>query len=426
MYASDMGRRNVFTEPYAMPCFPMRDFDATRPGMEVGYVRGGRPGGEYWSGAQMQPWLRKQREMGRVALPNLECTGADDGQLAACVRAAYGNGARYVTLYNWHHRPDIAVLLQKIAATLDLAPVAMWQPQSGRPSASSRREFVAPEDAFGVNRVDVYPVRRIEAGERFRVSVSVTGGASASVVWSSPAAGHAAGTPLRVWLPFLLPITPGARGEARLEPLQAGAPAFSAAADGGLAMKLHADTATERRRSLAIQDRQDAVDLLSDLRRRQEALTIQARMALESAEEALRNGDPRQSYLLGVRAEQLSLPAQFAVPKGGARLAPYYAHVMCPVDGVRAALSAYDPQRVRVQVWSPVSQVVTLRWKGRETSGRVSPGFPLELELVDVRATPPSARRRLPRRRPAPSRPSPPRTAPRPADPGAGILYPAR
>lgn len=428
LFATDLARRNVFTEPYAMACFPMQGFDPTRPGLEVGYVRGARSGGAYWSGAQMQPWLRKQRELGRVALPNLESTGADDGQLAACIRAAYANGARFVTLYNWHHRPEIGELLRRVATTLDVAPVATWTPQPGTPPSSLRRGFVARADAYGANRVDLFAARRIEPGERYRVTVRIRGGGSASSVWESPAGGHAAGVPVRVWLPFLLPLTPGAPCEAWVEPLQSGAPAFAPASDGGLAIKVHADAAAERRRSIAIQDRQDAVDLIACLRERGRNLTAQARSALAEAEEALRLGDPRGAYIRGIAAEQLTLPAQFAVPRGGARLAPYNVHVVCPTDGVRAALTAYDRDRVRIQVRSPVSQTVTLRWRGRQTSGLASPGFPLELELVERSVERPVRRRAAParpRRPAAPTRPLP-GAVPRPVDPAAGILYPAR
>jgi hypothetical protein len=42
VFASDLARRNVFTEPYAMPLYPMLDVTPFHPGLEVGYVRDGR------------------------------------------------------------------------------------------------------------------------------------------------------------------------------------------------------------------------------------------------------------------------------------------------------------------------------------------------------------------------------------------------
>src|SRR5205823_6527101 len=106
-FAEDLARRNIFTEPYAMPLFPLNEVNSAHPGLELGYVSDGRSGGEYWSGAAMLPWLLKERERGRIALPNLECSGATNDELLTCLRAAYACGARFATLYNWSQQPAI-------------------------------------------------------------------------------------------------------------------------------------------------------------------------------------------------------------------------------------------------------------------------------------------------------------------------------
>ncbi|MBM3492887.1 MAG: hypothetical protein FJX72_00985, partial [Armatimonadetes bacterium] len=156
--ADDLVRRNVYTEPYAMPVFPMRGVNPLRPGLEVGYVRDARSGGQYWSGSMMLPWLIKERERGRIALPNLECTGADDGQLVACLCAVYAHGGRYATLNNWHHRNNLPQLLNRFVKAVETPTAAAWPPGAADAAVQPAKEriYTAGPDAFGLNVITAY------------------------------------------------------------------------------------------------------------------------------------------------------------------------------------------------------------------------------------------------------------------------------
>lgn len=382
-FSEDLVRRNIFTEPYAMPVFPMRGVNDRRPGLEVGYVRGGRSGGEYWSGARMLPWLLKEREMGRIALPNLECTGADGAQLAACLRAAYACGARFATLYNWHHHADITRTLDAFSRSVDAPAGPAFAPTGTRESAGPgwSRTYTAPPDAFGVNRVDLFRADRGTEPLRVRVTVRSEGAANGPLLSATAYLPSAAGAgAASVYLPTLYPQEPGTRYRVQVELMGLGA--LRLAADGRLAMRVCADIRRERARSLAIGDRQDAQDIVA-------ALALDAGVAgsryamaaLATARDLLAEDRPLDAYRAAVRAEQIRLPAAFEVPAPGARLAPYWVTVACREAPVRASIGAYDDHVASVSLRSEVAQTVTLRWGGAEASARLTPGVTATVTL---------------------------------------------
>jgi hypothetical protein len=395
-FASDLVRRNLYTEPYAMPFFPMKDANPHRPGLELGYVRNGRSGGQYCSGATMLPWLLKERERGRIALPNLECTGADGPQLVACLRSAYACGARFAVLYNWQHRTEITNVLRQFAESIIKSAGVTFLP-AARPNANTgrvmTREYVAPPEAFGINRIEFYRVDSGVETRHIRISLQtltatgkdnhLTTRNQRARVWTLDARLPPHAPVAIVYLPTLFPQQPGEHYLLRVESLDGKLLPLATAVDGGMAARLSADIALERNRSQAIADWQDAEDIiasLQDLHTRAKQSRY-ARERLDAARKLLADNRPREAYAAAVQAEQLTLPAAFDVPAPGARLAPYWVTVMCPGGPVRAVITAYTDRTAVVTVRSGVAQTVTVRWGTVETIATLSPNVPAEITL---------------------------------------------
>jgi hypothetical protein len=413
-FASDLVRRNLYTEPYAMPHFPMRDITPFHPQIEVGYVRDGRSGAEYWSGETMLPWLIRQREFGRISLPNLECTGANDEQLVACLRAAYACGARYFTLYNWHHRQNIAPLLRAFTDSIVTPAGTEWLPDAApadreRQTSHFRREYVAPAGAFGINRIELF---RRDSGAEAPAALRLRDPSQNTEV-SLPITLAPAG-PTVIYLPTLFHQVSGRRYLLTVE-----TPAgvwLAKAADGQMAARLTADILAERRRSFAIQEWQDAKDILESLKalhaRTEQSLF--AREALQQAQALLTARRPQDAYRAAIRAEQLSLPATFDLPAPGGRLVPYWVRVECPGGPIRATLVAYSKQSAVIRLRSSAAQTVRLQWGESQTTATLSPDVWAEVTLVTPRRILRPRVRRAPA--PPPARPAPPSPA-RPAAP---------
>jgi hypothetical protein len=398
-FAGDLARRNIYTEPYGMPLFPMKEVDPRRPGLEAGYVYNGRSGGQYWSGATMLPWLLKERERGRIALPNLEATGADDPQLIACLRAAYACGARFATVYNGQHRENLPQILRAFAESTETPAALEWLPAAdGQAPAASRwtREFTAPADAFGVNAVDIFP-----AGGGGAAAVTIKDADSPQDHAVTVLTGLWGGTaPVRVPLPTLFHLQPGRKIIVTIASPDGGPLALRAAADGQAAVRLVSDIALERGRSGVIQDWRDAADILEAVQGAH-ARGPQSRFARESlaeAEKLLAAGRPEDAYRAAVRSEQLSLPAAYDLPRGGGRLEPYWIAVECPGGPVWVRILTYSADAASVSIRGAVEQKVKVRWGMTEMSAQLAPGVPVEMTLVrrvaPVRSTIPVRRRR--------------------------------
>lgn len=385
VFAEDIVRRNIFTEPYAMPVFPMRGVNPWRPGLEVGYVHGARSGGEYWSGATMLPWLIKERERGRIALPNLECTGADDGQLRACLLAAFACGARYATLYNWHYRSNIRQILTETLAAIRagaghlLPEAAKAEPQS----ATAERVFRGPADAFGVNILTAIAPDGVPEGTAVRLSIRTLDEkperrAAVTVLAAKPQNGSS----LTGRLPVPFHTTPGARYALSAEVV------ISRTADQAAPLRLrptgaYMDVRVERWRSFAVADWQDAADIIAALEseRALPRMNPEAAARLELARRYLDRGRPLQAYRAAVRAEQLLYPCTFIVPAPGGRLTPFPVAVMCPEDRLRVTISDLGPRSASVMLLSNVPQTVEVRYRGRRTQATLAANMPTRVDL---------------------------------------------
>jgi hypothetical protein len=418
-FADDLVRRNIYTEPYGMPFFPMKDISDCHPQLEVGYVRDGRSGGEYFSGATMLPWLLKERERGRIALPNLECTGADDAQLVACLRAAYACGARFITLYNWPWRTNITALLAEFARSIAPVPWLTYPParravtpvplaSTPDPRKSSAgavaptaqmprplgRSWATGPGAFGINCVELYATEPIREAS-VRVEVRAEDGSRALSV-TAPVSATQAGEMMRIHLPVPFPTQPGHRY--RITAIAAGERSLPLATgeDGDLAVRLAIDIATERRRSMIVGDMQDARDITDSLLRAHATGSGNryAAAALSEARARLADGDPVAAYAAAVRAEQLTLPASFDLPAPGGRLAPYNIEVACPTAPIRATIVAVGKTAATIRMRSGSAQTVTVRWEASEITARLAPNVAAEIVLAKRDGTPPKTRRR--------------------------------
>ncbi len=402
-FAPDLPRRNLYTEPYAMPLFPMKGVSPYRPGLEVGLVRNGRSGGEYWSGATMLPWLLKERERGRIALPNLECSGADPSQVQAGLQAAYACGARFATIYNWQARAGAPKMLRAFADSIDKPAGSEFPSVAIGRGAKWEREYVAPPDAWGINRIELYPQDR--AAGPIRVSLRDMERGEEATVNTTPAMEPNAKVAV-VLLPTLFHQEPGRRYLLSVEALDTTNrdPVFGVASDIKIAARLVADIRMERTRSQSIAAWQDARDLLDSLKETHDkgGQSLFAREALERAETLFTAGRAEDAYNAGIRAEQLTLPASFALPAPGGRLAPYWITILCPNGPVRATITTYSPLAATVILKSPIAQRVTMRWGSLDTTAALTANVPAEITLVQP-AAPAAARRRprIRRRRPA-------------------------
>lgn len=387
-YARDLVRRNVFTEPYALPLYPMMDLTSLHPGLEVGYVMDGRSGGEYWSGSQMLHWLQKERERGRIALPNIECTVTDDAQLVACLRAAYACGARFSTVYNWHPRPNAAELLKRFADSIDVPPAIAWlparagaeKPQVCRADSAGRffRDYVAPDAAFGVNRVELFPIAGAVLPPRLRITLrDVEPGEAAAIALTIRVPKRTAGGTgtIVAELPALFRQMPGRHYALVVEGVGKSVSGFVAAADGRIAARLTSDIMRERWRSFLIEDWQDAADIIASLKR-VHAASAQSRYAadaLAGAERLLAAGRIREAYRTAVRAEQISLPAVYEIGVPGGRLTPYPVVIRCQKGPVRAEVRSCDERTAIISLRSAVGQGVTLRLGGFKAAVTLAP-----------------------------------------------------
>ena len=394
-FATDLVRRNVFTEPYALPLYPMLDLTSVHPGLEAGYVRDGRSGGEYWSGAQMLLWLQKERERGRIALPNIECTVTDDAQLVACLRAAYAFGARFSTVYNWHPRPNTAELLKRFADSIDVPPAMAWLPSAASPARGDPaqagsvarqpriREYAAPDCGFGVNRIELFPAPGAELPSTVRITLRESGPAASSTASVVVSVAHRRAGTLAAYFPLLARQVPGRRYQLMVEESGGKGSAFATAADGVIAVRLTSDIMRERMRSLLIEDWQDVADLLASLRRRH-AASIQSRFAIDGLKEAERlftSGRISEAYRTGIRAEQIALPAAYDVASPGGRLSPYPIAVRCPDGPVRTTVVACDDRTGVIALRSPVAQTVIVRCGDRTSAVTLAAGEVKECTL---------------------------------------------
>ncbi len=410
LFVNDIPRRNLFTEPYAMPLFPLNALGTGHPGLELGYVVNGRSGGKYSSAAMMLPWLLKERERGRIALPNLECSGINDAQLLATIRAAYACGARYVTLYNSKDRP-VKRILTEFAKSIEKPEGVQWPPAaeitSNAPDINRKysRDFQPNVESFGANSIILYPrvgseivpitvaIRDEDPGSTNFMSVTATPNLQKDGTW-------------RLLLPTLYAVSPEKHYRISIASVDLTPLSLLVAKDGSFASQIVADIANERSRSWAIEEWQDTVDLLDSLHfiHAGAVQSFFARDALQEAETLFAKNQPAQAYIAGIRAEQLSLPASYLLPAGTNRMTPYYFNITAPLAPVRARIITYSPEIATVTVQSAVDQKVTLNWGKMTTSANLTANIPVEVTLerlknIVVKRISPEIRRPV-RRRP--------------------------
>jgi hypothetical protein len=382
-YAGDLVRLNLYTEPYAMPLYPLKGVTRFQPGLELGYVEGGRSGGEYWSGAQMLPWLLKSRETGRTALPNLECTGAGDDQVTACLAAAYGTGARFSTLYNWQHRPGITEVMKRLARWIENPHGLSFLPTAA-PTTTRMRTYTAAPDAYAVNSVRFWLVPGVEppAG----LSVTVTDPATGTSV-TVPASAATAGTGPRrcdALLPMPFHQEPGKDYRVQISWDGAPAPCLAASADGMPAMGVAMDLQAERRKSLTLQDIRDAANAIATAKQRLAPYRQppHPEAQLRAAQRAYEEGDVQGAYTAAVRAIQSAVPAAYTVAAPGSMLRPYPLRLDCPAGPIEVIINEASPRRTSVQATSATGGPVTLIRGRSRVKAVLTPGVSAQLTII--------------------------------------------
>lgn len=425
LFSGDLARRNLYTEPYAMPLFPLKEMGSSHPGIELGYVRNGRSGGEYWSG-EMLPWLQKARERGRIALPNLECSGGTPTQVTSALRAAYACGARYATLYNWDKSPETPKAVLAFSGSIEHPAAQEFLPAATGPNVGVgthwEREYTAGPDAFGINRIEVFGLE-VARPTPARLTLRGGDGSEFSVAGTLRAA---PGKPAvsSIELPSLFAQQPESRYTVTIDFVSDSPPSIALASDGKIALRLVSDLLLERARSRAIADWQDAADILDSLREIHSKTNQPgfAKDALAHAAALFTNDWPREAYTTAIRAEQLTLPSAYSVPSRGGVLAPYDIRIDCPAGPVTATIIAYNDRSATISLRSAVVQTVTVRRSSAQIQAALSPNVPAEVTLD----APPVRkvrffRPRFPRstfRRPAVSLPNPnPKPSPNPNSP---------
>ena len=302
------------------------------------------------------------------------------------MRAAYSFGARFTTLYNWHMRTNTAALLKQFADSIDIPPAIGWLPGPGESvtpeGGKYRRQFTAPPYAFGVNSVELFPSPGADLSGGLRVTIrdidsGGTGFAAVTVAQPSIENGQ-----LIIRFPDMFLQEPGRRYMFAIETRRPGI--LKLASDGEIALRLYPDMIAERLRSLAIEDWQDAADIIAsvEVRESRGGGTRYSREALIEAGQLFEKGLVPESYRAAVRAEQLLLPATFDLPEHGGSLSPYPVTVTSKRGPLRAAILSIGDGSAVVSLRSPVAQRVSVRFEGSVKTADMSAGETKELQLT--------------------------------------------
>jgi hypothetical protein len=291
--------------------------------------------------------------------------------------------------------------LKAFADSIETAPRIQWlagranedrspspatgEPGSGR-AAVEVRQYTAPPVAFGVNRIELFPL----PGGSLPDLVSVTlheldtaHGESATVSMYPSRTQHRRQTSMIFDLPGFFHQKPHHRYALIVEIVNGASFRFARARDGMIAARLTSDLILERARSVMIEERQDVADLLASLRNRQRQpdQTSYAGNALKEAEKLFESGRSSEAYRTGIRAEQLFLPATFLLTPPGGSLTPYPISVRCPNGEVQAVVEALSDRSATVSVHSDFAQTVTVRFGRISKRVRLSANESIECSL---------------------------------------------
>lgn len=192
---------------------------------------------------------------------------------------------------------------------------------------------------------------------------------------------------MTIMLPTLFLQEPGRRYTLSVAAETEGNAGLAMSADGNIAARLSADLRRERARSLAIEDWQDAADLLQSVHDLH-ARTTQSSYAAEElrgAEKPFAELQPRESYRAAIRAQQLSLPAAFDIPSPGEHLAPYPISVVCSKGGVRATIISCSEGKAVVSIRSAIAQTVAVKSKGLSVTAVLLPNLEQQVVIAGVK-----------------------------------------
>jgi hypothetical protein len=342
-FPADMLRHNIHSEIYSRKQEPY--YSPVYPSTAQGVVKRGRPGAQYISLADFTPGgyhhLRKLREFGRIANPNLEnsvSTHAPDKTLL--LREAYVNGSRYTTPYNWRTAaPDESK--DWIDPFLDdMTPWDVVHDATPDGRLRDRRTvtqtFTAGELRLA-NRIDV---RLDRVGPAAALRLTLRDGDRVVTMRHLGAAEIRPG-----WVSFHLPIEQLDRGREytiEIEQVDGERPAYAYPTAGGdLLYKVGLDMELERTRSLVIQWRRDAADAIENVSEEATGGDRHANALLDAARQALAADRYADAYRLAIRADSLRFPVLYQ-SRGQATLDPFPVTVRSEGD-VDVDVAAHEP-----------------------------------------------------------------------------------
>ena len=390
-FERDLVRRNLFTEPYALPMFPMNEYSSTHPGIELSNVQDGKSGAEYQSGAVL-PWLIKQREQGRLAAPYIEVHGSETAETVNALKCAFLSGARYATIVGLGQSKRLEAAIQQFVLSLELASGQSYPPlanvTTGTVPSAPRwaREYTANSSAIGVNRIEITPA--IHTTEMtYQVTLRSLDNANPDYLTVIGKGERIDNGKLIFTLPEVFQQIPGRRYALSIVAEDGTSFSLERAADTYVSASLGLDLVLERCRSFAIEDRHDAEDLIASLTsvHLRTAQSTFAREALQNAVQYWTSGHVLEAYVAGIKAEQLSLPSAFQLPAGGGRMSPYWISAFTSGGTVKAVIKAYSDRAAEVTLVSETHQIVRLRWGNVETSVDCAPGISVDVSLIQKR-----------------------------------------
>ncbi|MEP6754805.1 MAG: hypothetical protein ABJA67_04825, partial [Chthonomonadales bacterium] len=387
-FERELVRHNIFTEPSALPMFPLKEYGNTHPGMELSYVQDGKPGAEYRNGAALA-WLAKQREFGRTAAPWIDATDQKQTDIVHALMCAYISGGRFANLVEVGSSKIIDAAIKQFAANIDKFPGDSFPIFKGIalgtvPSAPRwAREYAASPRALGINRIEITPVGSAP-DSLYTVTVRSLDVANPDYITVTSMGEKTARGSLVFYLPTVFEQVPGKRYNFSVATADGSSFSLERAEDTYAAVDYGLDLILERARSLAIEDRRDAEEILAYLKsyHQRAPQSTFAREALLNANEYLTAGHALEAYVAAVKAEQLSLPASFQLPPGGGRLVPYWINATTAEGPVKITIKSYDADAAEVSIVSATKQTVKLRWDAIETTAECNPGVSVDVSLV--------------------------------------------
>ncbi|HBQ64200.1 MAG TPA: hypothetical protein DD727_04610 [Clostridiales bacterium] len=318
-----MMRHRIRTEAYAYPLYPIQC--ETYPLIETGITPFTLPGGQ-WYNCDVYRWLKKQREFGVIANPNLECSGIGverpgaflnppAGYISdyrAQMRMGYAMGCEYIIHYNWHRTEkfDFNQAVSGLAGCFEKYTSAVLEEFSGE------AEFTVDEEYSFINFIILDASDRETAARGLNIEIlegsrtcgfrhvpaRVTDGQGSR--GSEP--GHIEDPGECIYFNDFIQLYPGHTYVLRITSPEGKTAAFRL-------VRIGADLSEERRRSQFIGNARMAEALIRRVREETLCSDVFALQELTGAEQLAREGRFTEAYKTATKADALRFPVRYAV-----------------------------------------------------------------------------------------------------------------